>query len=131
MKDKVTKMAHDFFNIVLASSGKDDAPFYMLVDVNLDGEIKPLLILWHAHPSRQDGSVLAVLNPDRMLVSELSAVCGYGVDILKEIVCKRCDLMVCFWVESYLKNPDPRVSSYQARRPAKAKFYAKDGLALK
>lgn len=131
MKNKVTEIAYGIFNTLLVSSDNNDTPFYALIDINVDGVIKPLLILGLTHPSHEDGRVIAILNPDTDLVSRLSAMCGYDDQIIKEIVSQKCDLMVSFWVDAYKADPVPYVFSYKSRTPSTAKFYAKDGMALK
>lgn len=131
MINHITTIARDVFNSTINESGEGDAPFHMLVDVTIDGVTKPLLVFGQSHHKYGDGSVTAILNPDVSLVSELSSVCGYSVAILKEIVSKKCDLMVTFWVDMSTSTTSNDVASYISRTPVEAKFRAKQGIMLK
>jgi hypothetical protein len=76
IKTQIQQAAVKFFLGILYSSTSDQAPFMGLITLELDGEHKPLLIVGTAHSRVEDGSCIAVLNPDPELVGLLHG--GYG-----------------------------------------------------
>jgi hypothetical protein len=97
--------------------------FRITVDVDVDGSIKTLLVVGNAHPSFEDGSLIAVLNPDESLLSRIMPGCAYSRS-LKEIVRGKCDVMLYMWVDAFRKDKVHYTDEYIARKPSPAKFTA-------
>jgi hypothetical protein len=116
------QIAVNTFLAILRASDQDHSGFRILITMTVDGEMKPLLMIGTAHGGIEDGHVVAVLNPDQDLCDELQACCGYTPFILKEIVAKRCDMMVHIGVSAYRVNPVDYVTKYQAQVIKPAKF---------
>lgn len=123
MKDQLTKIADSVFRTLLPVSAEERGIFRLLITVNVDGAAKPLLIVGNAHPRIEDGDCIAVLNPDRALLEEVSGGVAYGGGI-KEIVQGKCDAMVHLWIEAYGANETTVIYSYTSRTPSPPKFEA-------
>jgi hypothetical protein len=50
----------------------DQAPFKALITVEIDGEHKPLLLVGTVHSRVEDGSCIAILNPDPELIGMMN-----------------------------------------------------------
>ena len=121
--EQIKQVAVNTFLAILPASADDDAAFRMLLTVKIGGEVKPLLLLGNVHGKIEDGHVLAVLNPDKELCEQFVAGVAYTHGILKEIVAKRCDLAMLFWIDSYMKvNPVKVYTKYQAKLAMPSKF---------
>ncbi|MEE8056895.1 MAG: hypothetical protein V3T17_03525 [Pseudomonadales bacterium] len=123
---KIEKISVSIFGTMLEHSVDQKGSFRVVLNavINSD-EAKPLLLLGNAHRNFEDGNVIAILNPDRDLLNEMSANVGYSGSILKEIVAKRCDIMVQFWIDAYKKNASSILDSYQSKTPQASKFQVK------
>lgn len=119
---QIEQIAVSTFLAILRASTENSSGFRILITTTIDGEMKPLLMVGSAHGGIEDGHVVAVLNPDKELCDELQACCGYTPSILKEIVAKRCDLMVHVGVSAYREKPVDFVTTYQAQKIKPAKF---------
>lgn len=119
---QIEQIAVSTFLAVLRASTENSSGFRILITTTVDGEMKPLLMIGSAHGGIEDGHVVAVLNPDQDLCDELQACCGYTPFILKEIVAKRCDMMVHVGVSAYRDKPVDYVTTYQAQKIKPAKF---------
>lgn len=120
--EQIKQTAVNHFLGVLNSSADHNAPFRSLVTTKVGDSIKPLLLIGTAHSKVEDGHCMAFLNPDESLVNELTAGCGYGRMHLKEIVAKRCDLMLDVWIDAYREDGVTITSQYKARNAQPAKF---------
>ncbi|MDZ4251494.1 MAG: hypothetical protein U1A72_02865 [Sulfuritalea sp.] len=119
---QVEQIAVSTFLAILRATTENNGGFKMLITATVDGGAKPLLLIGTAHGGIEDGHVVAVLNPDKELCDELQACCGYTPFILKEIVAKRCDMMVHVGVSAYRDKPVDYVTTYQAQKIKPAKF---------
>ena len=119
---QIEQIAVNTFLVILRASTENNSGFRILITTTVDGEMKPLLMIGSAHGGVEDGHVVAVLNPDKELCDELQACCGYTPFILKEIVAKRCDMMVHVGVSAYRDKPVDYVTTYQAQVIKPAKF---------
>lgn len=119
---QIQQIAVSTFLVALRASNQDHSGFRILMTMTVDGEMKPLLMIGTAHGGIEDGHVVAVLNPDQDLCDELKACCGYPSFAIKEIVAKRCDMMVHIGVSAYRDNPVDYVTKYQAQVIKPAKF---------
>ena len=119
---KVEKSCISLYLCALESSAGKDAMFRTLLDVDLDGCTKPLLVIGTTHPWFGDGSCIAVLNPDKSLISKLKPGCGYGNFILKEIVQGKCDLMLSLWINTNVGFSVQLRTRYKCQRPTPARF---------
>lgn len=117
---KIQQAAVQFFLGILHSSAGDQASFKALITVEIDGEHKPLFICGTAHSRVEDGSCIAILNPDPELVGIIHG--GYLPDHLKEVVAKRCDYALSLWIEAYKNNRVVVGARYRNRTPSPAKF---------
>lgn len=120
--DKVEKVVSSLYLSALESSAEKDAMFRTLMDVDLDGSTKPLLVVGITHPWYGDGSCIAVLNPDKSLISKIKPGCGYCGFIWKEIVQGKCDLMLSLWINTNVGFSAQRGTQYENRRPSPARI---------
>jgi hypothetical protein len=124
--EQIQKVAVNTFLAILPASADDNAAFRMLLTVKVGDEVKPLLLIGNVHGKIEDGHVLAVLNPDKELCEQFIAGVAYTHGILKEIVAKRCDLAILFWIDAYMKvNPVKVYTKYQAKESKPSKFVVK------
>lgn len=110
------------FRTLLPLSAEGDGTFRTLLTCSIDGETKPLLLIGNAHRRIEDGTCIAVWNPDQELVQELIAGCGYNEAQLKELVGGRCDAMALLWIELYVKDTTTVLGKYKAREFKSARF---------
>lgn len=114
--DQVKQAAISYFLGILYSSADHCAPFRAMVSMNVDGTVKPLLLVGTAHGKVEDGHCLALLNPDESLANRIVAGCGYNGRVLKEIVAKRCDVALDIWIDAY--KPAERAVTVMTRYKA-------------
>jgi hypothetical protein len=119
---RIEKIAVGVFKSVLAGSANHQAPFKALVTIQVDDAHKPLLLVGTAHSAVEDGSVIAVLNPDQELVNKLNGGWGCNSAIFREAVAKKCDLALNIWVDAYKPDGVCLITKYMAREPRPAKF---------
>lgn len=119
---QIEKVAISTFLATLTATTANSSGFRILITTTIDGSAKPLLMIGTVHGSIEDGHVIAILNPDIELCDQIKACCGYTPFILKEIVAKRCDMMVDVGISAYKSKPVNYVTTYQAREPKPAKF---------
>ena len=122
IKDEVRELAVGYFKAILPISASDNGLFKGVITGKFDGTAKPVLLLGNAHSRMEDGHCIAIVNPDKELVDELTPGCGYSASILREIVAKRCDLAMDVWVDAYKKNGIYASQVYKTRTPQPAKF---------
>jgi len=122
IKAKVQQAAQQFFLAILPASAGDQAPFKALITIEVDGEHKPLLLVGTAHSRVEDGSCIAILNPDPELIGLLNGGWGSNSLILKEAIAKRCDFALSLWIDAYKNNRVSVVTKYENQSPAPAKF---------
>ena len=115
MYDKVEKIASGLYLRALESSPEKDASFRVLIDVDLDGSTKLLLVFGTTHPSFGDGSCIAVLNPNESLFSKLSLVGACTGLILKEMVQGKCDLTLGLWINTNMGFSTTRTCQYKSK----------------
>lgn len=120
--DKVEKIAASLFLCAIQSSAKTSVMFRNLIDVDIDGSTKPLLVVGHAHPGYGDGSCIAILNPDKSLISKIIPGCGYSSFILKELVQRKCDLTLALCININCGYRSVRGTEYKCREPSLPKF---------
>lgn len=96
--DQITQLAVGYCRAAMATGPDDNGTFRMLSTIHVAGEAKPLLLLGNANRKYDDGHCIAILNPDAALVDKLGAGTGYNGTHLKEMVTKRCDVMLDVWV---------------------------------
>ncbi|MCE3606567.1 hypothetical protein LXA47_23610 [Massilia sp. P8910] len=70
----------------------------------VEGQATPVLIVGTADGSVEDGSAIALLNPDQELFDRLRPGVAYSGGLLKEIVSGKCDGMVHVWLDAYVKT---------------------------
>jgi hypothetical protein len=117
--DKVEKVLCDQYRCSLGASPQKDAYFRALMDVDLDGSLKPLLIVGSTHPDYYgDGTCFAVLNPDESLLDTLEPGVGYGGTGLKDRVRGKCDLTLELWINTIGGFRTTRTCQYRSRRLA-------------
>jgi hypothetical protein len=121
--EQIKQVAVNTFLAILPASGDDNAAFRMLMTVKVGDEVKPLLLIGNVHGKIEDGHILAALNPDKELCERFVAGVAYTHGILKEIVAKRCDLAILFWIDAYMKvNPVKVYTKYEAKKAMPSKF---------
>jgi hypothetical protein len=118
--EQVKEVAVGYLKGVMTIGPDDDATFRMLITTSVDGEAKPLLLLGNAHRKFDDGHCIAILNPDAELVDKLGAGCGCSGFNLKELVTKRCDVMLDVWIQGDIRATIG--SRYRAHSFKPAKF---------
>lgn len=119
--NQVKQLAFKHFVANMESGPDHGGTFRTLTSFVADGESKPLLIVGTTHKKVEDGSCIAILNPDKGLLDSVIAGCSYG-NVLKKIVAKRCDLMLYLWIEVYQNNRIVVGDRYKARHFQPAKF---------
>lgn len=122
IQTQVQHAAVQFFLGVLYSSAGDQAPFKAVITVEIKGEKKPLLLAGTAHNRVEDGSCIAILNPDPELIEMLHGGWGVNTYALKEVIAKRCDFALVLWIEAYKDNRVVVGARYRNRTPSPAKF---------
>lgn len=122
LSDKVEKAATNLYLCALESSAQSESTFRMLINIDFDGSIKPLLVAGRAFKSRDEGHLIAVLNPDKNLLNKIIPGCGYGNLILKEIVQGKCDLALALWINTNIDLNVSRSTQYKSRKPSPARF---------
>lgn len=122
---QIEQVAVNTFLATLPATTENSSGFKMLITTTVDGGAKPLLLVGTVHGNIEDGHVIAILNPDTDLCDQIKACCGYTPFILKEIVAKRCDMMVDVGISAYRDKPVDYVTTYQAREAKPAKFLVK------
>jgi len=118
--EEVKDIAVGYLKGVMTIGPDDDATFRILITTTVEGEAKPLLLLGNAHRKFDDGHCIAILNPDAELVDKLGAGCGYSGVNLKDMVTKRCDVMLDVWVLGERRATIG--NKYKAHRFQPAKF---------
>lgn len=124
--DKVEKAATSLYLCALESSAQSDSIFRMLMNVDFDGSIKPLLVAGRAFKLRDEGHLIAVLNPDKNLLNKIIPGCRYGNLILKEIVQGKCDLSLALWIKTNIGLNVSRSTQYKSRKPSPVRFSPMD-----
>jgi hypothetical protein len=122
LAERVMLYAIRHFINILGMCADHQAPFRTLVTIEVDGEHKPLLLVGTAHGAVEDGSVIAVLNPDQELVDKLSGAWGCNSAIFREAVAQKCDLALNIWVDAYKQDGVCVMTKYIARQAMPAKF---------
>jgi hypothetical protein len=102
--NEVKDIAVDIFDSVLKASADSGGIFRVLITAKIEGKEKPLLIVGNANSSFEDGSCIAVLNPDKDVLQRIQGGVYYHNDILKKTVQGKCDLMVELWIDAYIKK---------------------------
>ena len=102
--ERVTAIAVSHFLAVLSASADHQAPYKILLTIQVGEEQKPLLLVGTAHGAVEDGSVIAVLNPDQDLVDKLNGGWGCNSAVFREAVAKKCDLALSLWIDAYKPN---------------------------
>ena len=102
--EQLKQMAVGYLKGVMAIGSDDDATFRMLITATVGGEVKPVLLLGNAHRKFDDGHCIAILNPDAELVDKLGAGCGCSGLNLKDMVTKRCDVMLDVWIQGDMRS---------------------------
>ena len=119
---RIVVMAVNHFLNVLQMSADHQGRFKTVITVQIDGESKPLLIAGTAHGAVEDGSCIAVLNPERELVDKLSGCWGAHPPIFKEVIAMKCDVGVSLWIDAYKPNGVVEITRYVAKQPCPARF---------
>lgn len=122
IQGRIQQAALQFFLGVLYSSAGDQAPFKALITIDIDGERKPLLLAGTAHSRVEDGSCIAIVNPDPELIDQVYGGLGGNPGVFKEIIAKRCDFALALWIDAYMNNRVLVGARYKNRTPAPAKF---------
>jgi hypothetical protein len=115
--ERVKFIAVKHFIAVLGSSADHQAPFKSLITIDIEGKHMRLLLTGTAHGVVEDGSIIAVLNPDQELVDKLSGGWGCNSAIFREAVAKKCDLALNIWVDAYKPNGVCLITQYVSREP--------------
>ena len=118
----IQRAAVQYFLGILHASAADQAPFKGLITIEIDGERKPLLLTGTAHSRVEDGSCLAILNPDRELIGQVYGGLGGNPTAFKEVIAKRCDFALALWIEAYKDNRVVVGARYRNSTSAPAKF---------
>ena len=120
--DRVEKIASSLYLCSLAASPEKDALFQMLIDLEVDGPTKPLLVVGSTHPHHYgDGYCIAVLNPDQSLFEKILPGCGISDPILKWLVRGKCDLALQLWINTIGGFRTARTCLYKSRQPSPAR----------
>ena len=120
--ERVTAIAVTHFLAAVSASADHQAPFKFLLTIQVGDEHKPLLLVGTAHGVVEDGSIIAVLNPDGDLVEKLSGSWGCNSAVLREAVAKKCDLALSMWIDAYRPDGVCLSTRYVARETMPAKF---------
>ena len=119
---RIEQLVVSNFTAAMRASPGEDGKYRTLLMFKVGDSMKPLLLVGTTHGIHEDGSSIAILNPDEDLLDKVHAGVGYTEFILKEIVAKRCDLMLWVFLKSYRENPVDCVVTYQSRAIKPAKF---------
>jgi hypothetical protein len=120
--ERIKAIAVAHFLAVLYASADHQAPFKILITTQVGGTRKPLLIVGTAHGKVEDGSCIAVLNPDQELIDKLGGSWGAHPFIFKEAVAQKCDIAISLWIDAYKVNGVDKGIIYVAKQPKPAKF---------
>jgi len=103
---------------------KTGQTIHQVTTIEVTGELKPLFLVGYVSQEIEDGSCVAIVNPDKELIKKIEPNVSYSSAILKEIIAKKCDSMVQIWLDAY-KQGDGRLtimSKYKSRIASKPKF---------
>lgn len=114
-----------FENMLKNDCGCEDNTFWQKTSINCDGRIKSLYICGTVHNKFQDGSFIAVVNPQIDLLAKLKPGVCYHNEILKELATNKCDMLVYCQVTGGQTIKSQKVCKYKA-----AKFYPTCHLSL-
>ena len=76
--EQLKQLAVKTFAAILPFSADSCSPFKMMTTIQIDGEVKPVLLAGVAHGKIEDGHIMAVLNPDPDLADEIKGGVGYA-----------------------------------------------------
>lgn len=77
-----------------------------------------VMLVGYVSHNIEDGSCIAVLNPDESIKEALKPNVGYNSGILKEIVAQKCDALIQVWVDAYKPKKDRLsiLTKYKSRK---------------
>jgi hypothetical protein len=104
LAERIKHIATQQFLTILAASADHQKSYKVVLTVEVDGEDKSLLIVGTAHSKFEDGSCVALLNPEEELVAKLSGGWGGHTAIFKEAVAKKCDMAIALWIDAYRRD---------------------------
>lgn len=110
--EQIQQVATMVLGAVLKSSPSDDAQIRTLISTEIDGQQKQLLIVGNTHRFFNDADCIAILNPDKSLVSKVRPGVAYMSGALKGMVSGRCDSMV----QLQMIGRDSRITACYRRR---------------
>ena len=116
------RVAARHFWSVIPDSPDAHGWFKALSTVDIDGEVKPLLLVGSAHRYFEDGYCIAVLNPEQALVDEIPTGCAYTDSVLREQVRKRCDAAVLVLLGGGSGQDGSVIGAYTTKTPAPSRF---------
>jgi hypothetical protein len=86
-------VAAGLINGMLVTKGKPEVHFKTTIGFGA-GEADSVLVVGNAYREFDDGSCVAVLNPDEALADQLKPSVGYMAPILKHLAAGHCDALV-------------------------------------
>lgn len=88
----------------LGAEKKDGGKINTVTKIELGGKIQQLALIGYVSHEIEDGSCIALLNPDTELLDVIEPNVGYSTTILKEIIAQKCDSMVQIWLDAYKED---------------------------
>ena len=119
--ERLENLARDVFRATLPYISEKEPGFRVLMFLDVDGELKPVLLVGTAHPLPfEDGSCIVILNPSHGLEKIITPSTNF-VGGLKEFVAGECDEAIHLWHDAYKnggRGDGSVIDRYKARKPA-------------
>ena len=105
-----------FVNMLKNDSGCDDNHFWQKTSIMYEGRQKTLYICGTVHSKYQDGSYIAVVNPQVDLLAKLKPGVAYTRPIMKEFATGKCDMLIYCQVTGGQTIKSQIINKYKATK---------------
>ncbi|MEE3387773.1 hypothetical protein [Alcanivorax sp.] len=103
--DQLAQIAESSVLSALSSNVKKD-DIFEFQEHEFSGVKSVVMLVGYVSHNIEDGSCIAVLNPDESIKEAIRPNVGYNSGILKEIFAQKCDALVQVWVDAYKPKKD-------------------------
>ena len=116
--EQINKLSATHMQSILSFTTDHDAPFKILITVNIDGVTKTILLVGMVKGVDQRANCYAILNPDHYLAEHATYRLIESESLFKQLVPKHCDSVRYVWTNKLNKDGvSPLRAQYQARKP--------------
>jgi len=103
--DQLAQIAESSVLSALSSNVKKD-DIFEFQEHEFSGVKSVVMLVGYVSHNIEDGSCIAVLNPDESIKEAIRPNVGYNSGILKEIFAQKLDALVQVWVDAYKPKKD-------------------------